>query len=156
MRLTSLMLLLFALTVCTAAPPEDAVKQEVEKLQGSWKAVAVEDAGKKRPDDHIKNWMLIVKDDKMTARDGDETLDESTFKLDPSKKPTAIEIVYTSGEDKGKVLRGICSVEGDTLKICVAFTEKQVPTEFTTREGTDQTLVVLQRDKSGKNAPTGK
>jgi uncharacterized protein (TIGR03067 family) len=99
----------------------------------------------KRPDDHIKDWVLIVEKDRMTARDRDDTLDESTFKIDPSKKPAAITITYLSGSDKGKVLQGIYAVEGDSLKICVSFNEKETPKEFVSKAGTDQTLVVLKR-----------
>lgn len=150
MRRAAIALVLAASAVVGAAPTEDVAKQDAQKLQGAWKAVSVEDGGKKRPDDHIKDWVLLIEGERMTAKDRDETLDQSTFKLDPSKKPAAIAITYTSGPDKGKTLHGIYAVEGDALKICVAFDEKETPKEFVSKQGTDQTLVVLKRDKGGK------
>ena len=38
-------------------------------------------------------------------------------KLDPSKKPKAIDITQLSG--KGETIPGIYSIDGDTLKICM-------------------------------------
>jgi uncharacterized protein (TIGR03067 family) len=150
MRFAATFLLLTAATVICAAPPDDAVKQDRQKIQGRWKTVELQDGGKKRPDDHIKDWMLVVEGERMTAKDGDDILDQATFKLDPSKKPAGIQISYTTGPEKGKVLRGIYLLDGDTLKICVAAKETELPKDFASREGTDQTLVVMKRDKGGK------
>jgi uncharacterized protein (TIGR03067 family) len=150
MILAHLVLALLAAAIFSVARADDAPPQDLEKMQGRWHAVSVEDGGKKRPEDHIKDWVLIVEKDRMTAKDRDDVLDESTFKLDPSKKPAGITITYLSGADKGKVLHGIYALDGDSLKFCVTFNEKETPTEFASKEGTDLTLVVLKRGKGGK------
>jgi uncharacterized protein (TIGR03067 family) len=150
MVLTMLVLALLASAVVSALRGEEAPTQDLTKFQGRWKAVSVEDGGKKRPEEHIKDWTLTVEKARMTAKDRDLILDESTFKLDPSKKPAGITITYLSGADKGKVLHGIYALDGDALKICVTFNEKETPTEFASKEGTDLTLVVLKRDRGGK------
>jgi uncharacterized protein (TIGR03067 family) len=84
----------------------------------------------------------------MTARDGDKVLDESTYTLDPGRDPKGITIAYTEGPDKGKRLRGIYRVEGDTLTICTGAPDGAAPSAFTTRVGSDSTLFVLKRQKN--------
>jgi uncharacterized protein (TIGR03067 family) len=142
---TGLVVLLVAIPAAPV-PEKDAASADQQKMQGTWKAVSVENGGKKRPEQDIKNWKLIVSENKMTARDGDDLLDESTFQLDASKKPRAIEIHYIAGPDKGKKVTGIYLIEKDTLKICVTQQEKDGPTEFVSKPDTDHTLVILKRE----------
>jgi RNA polymerase sigma-70 factor (ECF subfamily) len=140
------LVILLAALPAAPAPETDAAREDRQKMQGTWKAVSVESGGKKRPDQDIKKWKLFVAGDKMTARDGDDLLDESTFALDAGKKPRAIEITYTAGPDKGKKLTGIYAVEGDLLKICVTQRDKDGPTDFVSKPDTDHTLVVLKKE----------
>jgi RNA polymerase sigma-70 factor (ECF subfamily) len=142
----STLLVLLAVLPAAPAPETDAARQDREKMQGTWKAVSVESGGKKKPDEAIKNWKLTIDGSRMTARDGDELLEESTFTLDAGKKPRAIEIRYTAGPDKGKKLTGIYLLEKDTLKICVTLQEKNGPTEFVSRPDTDHTLVTMKKE----------
>jgi uncharacterized protein (TIGR03067 family) len=125
---------------------EDAAKQEQQKLQGVWKPASVETGGEKREEKDIANWKLTIAGNKITAKDGDELLNESTFTLDPSAKPKAIDVTCTGGADKGKDFKGIYLLEDDTLTICV--TEgKDRPEGFVSKANTDFTLVVLKRQK---------
>jgi uncharacterized protein (TIGR03067 family) len=140
------LVVLLAVLPAAPAPEADAARQDQEKMQGTWKTVSVESGGKKRPDQDIKGWKLTITGDRMTARDGDDLLEESTFTLDASKKPRAIAIRYTAGPDKGKRLTGIYLLDKDTLKICVTLQEKNGPAEFVSKPDTDHTLVVLKRE----------
>jgi uncharacterized protein (TIGR03067 family) len=69
-----------------------------------------------------------------------------TSRIDPAKRPKAIDLTPTEGEHKGQTARGIYEVEGDTLKICFAEPDKPRPTEFTGK--TEATLAVFKRGKS--------
>jgi uncharacterized protein (TIGR03067 family) len=142
----SSLLILLATVPAAPLPEKDAAREDQQNMQGTWKTVSVESGGKKRADQEIKNWKLIIAGNKMTARDGDDLLDESTFQLDASKKPRAIELRYTAGPDKGKQVTGIYLIEKDTLKICVTLQEKNGPTEFVSKPDTDHTLVILKRE----------
>src|SRR5262245_57159820 len=96
---------------------EDA-KKDLDKIQGTWHVVSVENDGAKRPDEVAKDMKMVIKGDKYTFTAGDMT-ESGTIKLDPSKKPATIDISITEGDDKGKTQLGIYQIEGDTFKICV-------------------------------------
>ncbi len=145
-----LVVLLVGLLLGAGAPSpkekEDAAKQEQQKLQGTWKPASIENGGEKRPEKDLKHFTLTVAGAKMTAKDGDELLDESTFTLDPSAKPKTIDLTSTGGPDKGKAHKGIYLLEDDTLTMCVTD-GKERPDAFVSKATSDFTLIVLKRQK---------
>ena len=123
---------------------EDAVKAELEKLQGVWQLVSAETDGKKAPEEQVKKIKVIIKGDKHTVRFGDEDLaKEIPFKIDPTKKPKTTDDTLPDGG----IIRGIYELDGNTLRSCVAPAGKPRPTEFTGKAGSGQTLRVFQRVK---------
>jgi uncharacterized protein (TIGR03067 family) len=130
-----------------AAAPADDAKKDAQALQGTWKVVRIEQDGKKRPEDEVKGWRLIVKGDRMTAKDGDETLQAATFRLDPSQKPRALDLACTEGADEGKTMHAVYEINGDDLKICVDPGGRKRPGEFAAPEGSEQILIVYKREK---------
>jgi uncharacterized protein (TIGR03067 family) len=93
----------------------DATKDQ-ERLQGTW-AVKSMRVGGKEVDPPVKETKLTIEGNNWTQTGGKRT-ERGTYKLDPSKMPKHIDI--TKKGDKGSpVLRGIYSLKGDTLKICV-------------------------------------
>ena len=141
--------LLTAVLFAAPAPAEDKKKDE-ELIQGTWTVVSREMAGKKTPDAEIKAWpKWIIKDGTITADDGKKK-EVIPYKLDPSKKPKAIDLTMELAIDgKGKkTYPYIYELDGDTLKLC--WSEKDPdhrPTEFTGKEDSGQTLMVLKRAK---------
>jgi uncharacterized protein (TIGR03067 family) len=131
--------------IALAAPAPQ--KKDEDLLQGQWQAISVEHNGKKAPAKEIAHWNLMVARDKMTARDGEMLLDESTFHLDPAATPRSIDLMLTDGPDKGKAVLGIYQVQADKLTICVAEPGKERPKQFHAPEGRDLTLIVFQRPK---------
>jgi uncharacterized protein (TIGR03067 family) len=130
--------LLIAGSLFVADAAEDA-KKEIEKLQGKWSAVEAEKDGEKAPENERKQIGLTFKGDKLTLHDRGRA-DEIGFKLDPSKKLKTIDL--TLGKD---TVKGIYSLDGDNLKICIRLGAAEYPTEFTGKKG--HSLVVLKRDK---------
>jgi uncharacterized protein (TIGR03067 family) len=145
MNLRLFLLLALGLSVA-AAPKNDAAKADRDKLQGTWTVVSLEVGGNEVGADETKNFKLEFKGDKVIFTDGKQT-HEGTFKLEPTAKPKAIDVIPLDGPDKGKTERGIYAFEGETLKICGADADKERPKGFTTKEGTGRTLVVLKRAK---------
>jgi uncharacterized protein (TIGR03067 family) len=124
---------------------DDAVKKELNKLQGTWQMVSHEVDGK--PDTALKGAMRFVEGDKFTIKKDDKVMRAATMKLDPTKKPKWIDITFTDGPEKGKTRLGIYALEGDTQKICYGDLDKERPTEFVSKPGTGHRLVVFKKVK---------
>jgi uncharacterized protein (TIGR03067 family) len=132
-----------------AADKGDA-KKDQEALQWAWKIVSSETGGTDRTEE-AKDHLLVFKGDTFALKKGDEVGLKGTFKLDPSKKPRAIDMTITEGGregEKGKVLHGIYELGKGTLKWCTSEpggTDR--PKEFSTKEGVNHMLVTLKKEK---------
>jgi len=51
------------------------------------------------------------------------------------------------GPDKGKTLLGIYELSDDAYKVCFAAPGKDRPTEFNSKEGSGNRLIVMKREK---------
>jgi uncharacterized protein (TIGR03067 family) len=140
MRLQLLAVLAVGLLIAADAPKDDAAK-ELKSLEGSWKLVSGESNGETIPDEALKASNLTVKGDKYTAKLGDQN-HEGTIKLDPTKKPKAMDA--TDGDN---TVLGIYELKGDEFKICIAPPGKDRPTEFSAKAGSEQILMVWKREK---------
>jgi uncharacterized protein (TIGR03067 family) len=136
-----------ALSVLVAAEGQgDAVKSEMEKLQGKWVRIYVDVDGKKSEDgkkEANKAVTLTIKGDKY---DGD------SFKIDPTKTPKHIDVSSVDAKGKATNLPGIYELKGDVLKLCFPFPfggriDKlgKRPTEFGSKKGGDEVLEVYRR-----------
>ena len=136
--------------VTAAEEKKDDVKKDRDALQGNWQAVSSEQGGKDQGDE-AKEHTLTFEKDTFTVKRGGEVAVKGTFKLDPSKKPKAIDMTITEGrrdDDKGKELHGIYELTKDGLKWCTSMpggTDR--PKEFSTKEGTRDLCVTLKKDK---------
>jgi uncharacterized protein (TIGR03067 family) len=141
-------LAVLAVTFSFAAekPRGDAVKKELKKFEGTWKIVSLEVEGMKLPAKAFEGARLIIKGDAFTMKE-EKVTHKGTFKVDPTKKPKMIDLIFTEGPAKGKTLLGIYELEGDTYTICLAVKGKKRPTTFTGKAGTDFGLEVLKRVK---------
>ena len=144
-----LTVLVAGLLLAAEAKKEDAQKDQ-EALQGTWRPVSSEQGGKDQTDE-AKEHALIFEKDTFTVKRGDQVLLKGTFKVDPSKKPRAIDMTITEGrrdDDKGKELHGIYELTKDGLKWCTSMpggTDR--PKEFSTKEGTRELFVTLKKEK---------
>ena len=71
----------------------------------------------------------------------------STFRLDPSANPKAIDITHQGEPRKGKTDLAIYELNGDTLRICYGPLDGKRPTEFTARANSDHLIVVYRRSQ---------
>jgi uncharacterized protein (TIGR03067 family) len=126
-------------------PKDDAIKRETAKFQGTWKFVSMEVEGKKKPDADFNKYTVVLKAHRWAVSEGDKIAAEVIFKLDPAKKPKAIDLVDAKNK---RLIRGIYSLEGDKLTVCDRGSEKgERPSEFTTKANTGLVLFVLKRVK---------
>jgi uncharacterized protein (TIGR03067 family) len=109
-RMTAIPMVAFLLAA--DAPGDEAVQQEVKKLQGTWKVVGFEVAGKDQ----------IAKGPKQIVIKGDELqglAPNVKFRIDPSKKPRALDLI-DKGDSK-KVFPLIYELKDDELRIAFSL-----------------------------------
>jgi uncharacterized protein (TIGR03067 family) len=133
-------LVLGACLVARAAPPEDVLRREQERLEGTWRVVAAEAGGAAIPAREFRDLTLTFKGGAFTARRGDEQAQAGTYSIDPARSPREMDI--TRGRDRQV---GIYQVTGNTLKICAGPANGGRPTTFATRETPGATLLTLRR-----------
>jgi uncharacterized protein (TIGR03067 family) len=124
----------------------DAVAEETEKFQGSWKQLAYEKDGMTEPLEK-QGWeprVTFTGDTFVVTQANGSTLIKGTYKLDPTREPKSIDLTDTFGEDEGKTFLAIYFLAGDRLIFCAADAGQERPTEFRTRRG--QVLRVSQRE----------
>lgn len=128
-----------------ACGAEDPAKEKAAPLQGGWKFEKLEVDGKPAELPDTAFWWFI-KGDKVLY--GGAEL--ATLTIDSQTSPKCIDVKFRGPK---RVLEGIYSIEGDTLKICVnAATEgvRERPTDFSTKGKSGLRLLVFQRDKDRK------
>jgi uncharacterized protein (TIGR03067 family) len=129
---------------------EDASKNDLEKLRGTWLTVSLVNDGKAivdektPPKDATK---LVYEGNKWMIKVGEKTVASGQFKIDASKQPKEIDIMDESGTRNDKTKLGIYQFDGDSLKFCLAAAGKPRPTEFTSKEGSGHSLGVMKREK---------
>jgi uncharacterized protein (TIGR03067 family) len=140
-------LVIVAVCLLPGADAPEAVKKEMAQLEGNWSMVSGERDGQTLPDDIVKQAKRASKDGETTVSIGDQVFLKAKFTIDPTKKPKTIDYTVTEGDNKGKKMLGIYELDGDTVKFCFATPDKERPTDFTTKEGSERTLTVWKRDK---------
>jgi len=134
-----------ALAMVLAVPVKADENKDAAKLIGTWKVTAAEKDGKAAASTDVKGQMVKITSDTITCTKGGKTEMACTYALDTSSKPWTITLKCTEGEHKGKTLKGIVKLEGDTLKVCHASPDKDAPSGFKTKEG--QCSFTLERVK---------
>src|SRR5690349_15928285 len=125
-------LLVMIVGLLIAADKEEAAKEDLKKMTGTWTMVSGAEDGKQLPKKTVKAAMLRIKGEEHTVKVGDDTM-KGTHKLDPTKKPRTIDVQDTEGPSKDKTLRGIYQFKDDEFSVCFAAPGKERPSEFTTK-----------------------
>jgi uncharacterized protein (TIGR03067 family) len=142
----------WSVLVCVGVGPfalgDDSAKanDDAKKMQGSWKPVSAEFAGKPFPEEVRKTKKLVLGDGKYTVTVGAQA-DEGTVKVDPAKTPRAMDIVGTKGPNQGKTFLAIYELKENTLRICYDLSGKARPKEFKTQADTQLFLVEYKRQE---------
>ncbi len=137
-----------ALSVLAApVPREEAPKKDLEKFKGEWVIQSAHRDGKEMPAAETQKVKVLIEGNKITIKDG--TRDEvATLKLDPSKKPAAIDIVPEKEGKAREAVLGIYQFDGPVLKMAWAKEGGERPKEFASKEGSGVNVMVLRRNKN--------
>jgi uncharacterized protein (TIGR03067 family) len=121
--------------IARADDKAEAVKKELEKLQGEWQLTTAERDGKKIPADQFKDELVTIKGDVITVTKGGKLMQTSRLTLDLTTSPKTFVREVTDGVNKGMKYHGIYELEGDTLTDCYTVADKERPKEFSSKNG---------------------
>jgi uncharacterized protein (TIGR03067 family) len=162
MKLQVLIVAAASLLAAAGARAQGPATTDKDALQGTWRLASVEVNKQAIPLENLKQsnvvvvGTLVIKGDSYTFHLGKDRL-EFTFRVDPTKKPKAIDLTVRDGPQKGQTYRGIYKLEGDTYTICRNVEpDKERPTEFVTSPKSGLMLVVWQREKPTDAPGSGK
>src|SRR5262245_10764766 len=132
-----------ALVAAGAPGGEGEAKKELEKLQGTWKVLKAVKSGDPEPADEVQKMRVVISGEKFTIQAG-EKKEEAGIKLDPSKKPAAIDLRAVGDPVP---VQGIHKLEKGQLTICFTRDGKPRPKEFSSSQKAGTSLLVLEREK---------
>jgi uncharacterized protein (TIGR03067 family) len=103
-----------AFSLIAAPVPRDATAKDKRALQGTWVHASLVADGEDVPVRLLPNRTVVIEGDKLTEKDGEKVVSRCAFKLDPSRKPKAIDAtpIGRDGPDQAAACLGIYTVEG--------------------------------------------
>jgi uncharacterized protein (TIGR03067 family) len=148
MRRYALVALMAGSLVAADDRKEEAIQKDYERLAGTWRLASAVEDGKPVPEEQIKNTRLITKGDTFVI-EGDTSLGTSpagTFKIDPTKRPKAVDSLQGKGPQKGETVLGIYEIlDANTKRACWAPPGQPRPTAFESKPGSGHLLQVWKR-----------
>jgi uncharacterized protein (TIGR03067 family) len=147
LRLSFVFIALLGAAACnrTSSPDSARSRDDLGKLQGTWRIESSMWNGVSDPE-VAKSVTIIFRHDKFICVDRDGQPQEETIKLMPDQNPKAID---SWSKASAQAAPGIYSIEGDVFKWCSAAGGNKVrPSEFASKPGSKQSLMVLRRTKS--------
>jgi uncharacterized protein (TIGR03067 family) len=143
MRVFNGVVLVLIVSAVSAAGAGDDLKT----MQGRWSATIAERNGKPAGDE-LKNLklVLVVEGDTFRVLANDKVISAGKLKLDSSKSPRTMDATNTECL-KGVVQQAIYRIKGDTMTAVFAKPGTERPSEFKTKDGSEQSLIRYERMK---------
>jgi uncharacterized protein (TIGR03067 family) len=112
----------FGIAVFVQAEDDARSKADLHRLQGTWKVLSLEVAGKTEPSERAPK-EIVIKGTQLTGFGP-----EFTIKLDPTQSPKSIDLVFKK-EGKEYSVRAAYDVSGDDLTLCLPLATRGKPFE---------------------------
>jgi uncharacterized protein (TIGR03067 family) len=116
--------------VLAADAEEEAIKAELQRLQGTWLYESYEIDGKAEDADKLKTRTFLVGADAFLVRQDGKIVQAGKLTLDLEQKPRTFDGKVQAGEPKGGELLGIYELDKDTLKFCYDPAGQTRPKDF--------------------------
>jgi uncharacterized protein (TIGR03067 family) len=130
------------------AGDDDAISKATKEANGVWKRVSLIEDGKPVSEEEHQGVRMALRDGKWTFQRNGEVTGEGTFKIVTLKNGVRqAEITVEKGKNAGTMGKHISKIEGDKLTICWTSDNQEFPTEFASKPGSGQVLVVWMREK---------
>jgi RNA polymerase sigma factor (sigma-70 family) len=134
-----------------AEPRKDP--DDLQKLQGTWQAIALEYNGEKLSAEAVKKFRILISGNAILF-DPDGNKREASFSLGTTDKPRAI---FLKADSNVSTVRGIYALDDGRLKLCFDNDKgKTTPTDFATQPDSGLTLITLERAAAVAKAPAEK
>jgi uncharacterized protein (TIGR03067 family) len=126
---------------------DDSVDSDSEKIQGIWRLVYQESAGRRLPDEKTAEMfhgqMVFTKDKVHYTAELPGFDFEFAYRLNTRQQPPAIDLKLINVSDKnniGQSYLGIYHLKGDTLEICYGRTNR--PVAFESHTGSNNNVLI--------------
>jgi len=149
MALFSVFGLGFVVSIPAGGAPRDKDPRE-EKLEGTWRQTHAEFDGQDNTEGErpFRNHWMITRD-RITIYVKGAHSGAWSYRLDPSRKPAAIDLTTTAG-GKDVTYPCIYKLDGDELTVCLQnFPERGRPQSFETKPGSGVGKYVYVRARPG-------
>jgi uncharacterized protein (TIGR03067 family) len=127
---------------------EDAIKKDKAALKGNWQVTALEDSDEKVPEEQTRKMSITISETMIVSKQGGAgEKSKGEYAIDPTKTPKEIDIKLMDGAEKGKTIKGIYKLDGDTLVICTSEPGDARPKEFKATKQPQSILLTFKRIK---------
>lgn len=140
------LLIMVAAGIVLAADVKEEMQKEHQRFEGTWRFISLDAEGMKLGEEALMAYKLILKGKDFTMQAPEATY-KGTYKVDVSKMPKTIDVMFTEGPEKGNTSLGIYELTDDTYKVCIGLTGKDRPTEFVSKPGSGHVIEILEREK---------
>ena len=147
MRRAQVGMIILAIVPVIATGCGNSAAPEIQKLQGDWQAVAINENGKTLADDVVRGRNMRIRFDgsAVTMMWGGPI--KGTFSIDPNSQPKALDITMPNPSRDISQLMGIYEWEGERLRVCFTYDTNMRPGEFRVVPPTRGMVVLFERAK---------
>jgi uncharacterized protein (TIGR03067 family) len=124
-------------------------RRDYERLRGTWVAVAVQTEQQHLLLNSPQRPKLVATGEKIEIWNPGEK-QPIPCQLDPHQNPKAIDVLQVQGAEGRVTLRGIYTLEGDTLSICLGPPDGERPKFMGAHGHSGNTRLIFQRVKKAK------
>jgi uncharacterized protein (TIGR03067 family) len=120
------------------------VPTDLDRLQGTWRIAKLEMDGRTASAPEFDGAAIAISGKTFTSIMPGSTY-AGTIRVDETKSPKTLDLLFTTGPQKGTINPGIYKLRGDTWTMCLAMRGKTRPKTFATKANTGLVVETLER-----------